>query len=194
MSANGVAAGSARDRVLERAFDVVERVGEDDGAAVHLGIEAGPGAELRQLVDRDVDLHRAAARLPLRDRGDEVVGELGSVDLVEERDLRMRRGDDDVGAQLFARVEHDTARASVLHIDARDARVGAHRRAERLGRVAQRARHAAHAAAREAPVAHLAVADVTDLVMRHHVRGARRTRPGPRADDAAHREHALHLR
>ena len=102
MSANGVAAGRPGDRILERAFDVVERVGEDDGAAVHLGIETGPGAELRQLVDGDVDLHRAAARLPLCDRGDEVVGELGLVDLVEERDLRVRRRDDDVGAQFFA--------------------------------------------------------------------------------------------
>ena len=112
MSAKGSAAARPADRVLERALDVVERLGEHDRAAVHLGIEAGLGGELGQPVDRDVDLHGAAAGLPALDRVDEVVGQLGAVDLVEERDLRVRRRDHDVGAQLLARLERHAAHAT----------------------------------------------------------------------------------
>ena len=83
---------------------------------------------------------------------------------------------------------------SVAHVDASDARVRADRGTERLRRAAQRAGDTAHPAAWKAPRTELAVADVADLVVRHHVRGARRTRPGPRADDAAHREDPAHLR
>ena len=68
MSANGSAAGAARNRVLERAFDVVERFGEHDRAAVHFGIEAGLRGELGEPIDRDVHLHRAAARCSSRYR------------------------------------------------------------------------------------------------------------------------------
>ena len=112
----------------------------------------------------------------------------------QERDLRMRRRDHDVGAQFLARFERHAAHATVVHVDAGDGRVGAHRGAVGDRGVAQRAAHPAHTALRESPRAELAVADVTDLVVRHHVRGAGRARTGPRADHAAHREHTLHLR
>ena len=62
------------------------------------------------------------------------------------------------------------------------------------GGVAQRPADRAHAALGESPRAELALADVADLVVRHDVRGPGRPRPGPRADHAADREHALHLR
>ncbi len=53
---------------------------------------------------------------------------------------------------------------------------------------------AAHPATGNPHDAELAVADVADLVVGHHERGARRARAGPRADDPAHREHTEHLR
>ena len=99
MSANGSARGAARDRVLERALDVVERLGEHDRAAVHLGVEAGLGGELGQPVDGDVHLHRAAARSSsARCRSTKSAGSSRAVDALQERDLRVRRGDHDVGA------------------------------------------------------------------------------------------------
>ena len=70
---------------------------------------------------------------------DEVGRERGAVDLVEERDLRMRRRDHDVGAQLLARLERHAAHAPVAHVDARDRRVGAHRRAVRRAAAARSA-------------------------------------------------------
>ena len=84
-------------------------------------------------------------------RSTKSVGQLGAVDLVEERDLRMRRRDHDVGAQLLARLERDTAHPPVAHVDARDRRVGAHDRAVRYGRVAQRAGSRRPCRLRESP-------------------------------------------
>jgi len=52
----------------------------------------------------------------------------------------------------------------------------------------------AHAAFGEAPVAQVAVADVADRVVRHHVGGARLVGPGPGADHAVDRERTLDLR
>ena len=73
-------------------------------------------------------------------RSTKSVGQLGAVDLVEERDLRMRRRDHDVGAQLLTRLERHAAHPPVAHVDARDGRVGAHGRAvrERRARAAPR--------------------------------------------------------
>ena len=80
------------------------------------------------------------------------------------------------------------------HVDTGNRCVRANVGAVGDGRVAECPRHSAHAAGGKTPRAELAVADVTDLVVRHHVRGARGARPGPRADHAADRQHALHLR
>ena len=188
--------GPARDRVLERAFDVVERFGEHDRAAVHLGVEAracavNSGSRSTATLTFTVPLRVFQRSM----RSTKSVGSSRALDLFEERDLRVRRRDDDVGAQLLARLERHAAHAAVAHVDARDRRVGAHGRAVRdRGASRSACADAAHAAFGEAPRSELAVADVADLVVRHHVRGARRARPGPRADHAAHREHALHLR
>ena len=190
----GRARGASRDRVLERALDVVEGLGQHDGAAVDVRIEAGLGAELGEPVDGDVHLDGAAARLPLRDRLDEVVRQRRRLDLLEEGDLRMRRRDHDIRAQLLARLEHDTRARSVPNVDAGDAASvrtvapndsAALRRAPVTPPIPPR---------RKAPRTEFAVADVADLVVRHHVGGARRTRPGPRADDAAHRQDTAYLR
>ncbi len=98
----GQGRGPARDRVLERAFDVVERLREHDRSAVHLGVEAGFGRELGKPVHGDVHLDGAAARAPMLDALDELRRQQGRVDVVAERDLRMRRRDDDIGSELLA--------------------------------------------------------------------------------------------
>ncbi len=49
---------------LAAAGQVVDRLGEHDGAAVNLGIEAGLARELGQAIEREVDLDRARARSP----------------------------------------------------------------------------------------------------------------------------------
>ena len=115
------------------------------------------------------------------------VGQLGAVDLAEERDLRVRGRDDERRAQLGAVVERDADDAAVAHEDPLDGRVGAHVGAEGLGRPADRVADRAHPAAREAPRPELAVADVADRVVQHDVRGAGLLRAGPRADDAVDR-------
>ena len=118
---------------------------------------------------------------------DEVGGQLVPVDLVEERDLRMRGRDHDVGAQLLARFEGHAARAAVAHVDARDRCVGAHGRAVRDRGVAQGLAHPAHAAFGEAPRAGWPSPASPTLwwAITYAVPGERG--PGPHADDAAHR-------
>ena len=187
MSANGSAAGAARDRVLERALDVVERLGEHDRAAVHLGVEAGLGGELGQPVDRDVHLHRAAARLPALDRGRR------SRRAARARSIWSRNVIFGCVAAITTSARSSSPTRAPRRGRGRCARRCGRparrcgRRAERDRGAAQRLAHRAHAAVGEAPRAELAVADVADLVVRHHVGGAGRARPGPRADDAADR-------
>ena len=67
------------------------------------------------------------------------------------------------------------------------ARVRADLGAERLRRGGTRVADGAHAALGIAPARDLAVADVADRVVHHHVRGAGRVRTRPRADDPVHR-------
>jgi hypothetical protein len=69
----------------------------------------------------------------------ERVGELASVELLEEGDLRMHRGDDDGGPQLLATGDDDATRAPVLREDALDGCVHADLGAERAGRLLARA-------------------------------------------------------
>ena len=194
MSANGHARGASERGVLERPFDVPHRLREHDRPAVHLRIEARLRRELGEAVEREVYLHGAAAGLPALDGGDEVLRELLPLDVLEERNLRVRRRDHGLGVDLLSPFEHDAGRAPAVHEDALDRCARPDRRAERLRRAPHRLRHAPHSPLGEPPHPHLPFADVADLVMRHHVRGARRARTGPRADDAAHRERPLQLR
>jgi hypothetical protein len=87
---------------LERAFDLVERAGQHDRAAVHLGVEPGLRRELGQPVDRDVHLDRAATRVPPLDVAHEVRRQIVAVDEVEERDLRVDGRHDGRCPQLVA--------------------------------------------------------------------------------------------
>jgi hypothetical protein len=52
--------------------------------------------------------------------------------VVQERDLGVRRRDDDLGAKLFARLERHAGDTPVAHVDACDRRVGADVHAVRL--------------------------------------------------------------
>ena len=129
MSANGQRGGPPRDRVLERTLDVGERLGEHDRATVHFRVEAGLRGELGKPIDGHVDFHGPAARLPTLDRRYEVVGKHRAIDLVEERDLRVRRRDHNVGAELLAGLQRDAEHAAVHHVDATDGRVRPYGRA-----------------------------------------------------------------
>ena len=162
---------------------------EHDRAAVHLGVEAGLGRELGQPVDRDVHLHRAAARsssarCARRSRSGSSARSMCS----QERDLRMRRGDHDVGAQLLARLERRRrARARCARRCARPARRCARSRRWRSRRRAApgsprpcRLRGSPTSRAGPSPTSPILWCAITYAV-------PGRARPGPRADDAAHR-------
>ncbi len=116
-----------------------------------------------------------------------VVGELRSLDLLQERDLRVDRGDHERRRQLLAAVERHADRAAVADQHALDARVRADLGAERLRGRGARVADRAHAALGIAPARDLAVADVADRVVHHHVRRAGRIGTRPRADDPVHR-------
>ena len=179
-------------RVLERLLRVVRGEAQLDRARVMvLELLAGLRLEVRQLADRDVDLDDAAPRLPALDVPHEIRRELVPVDQVEERDLRVDAADHDRGAELLTVVEDDADGASVADDDLLHAGPRADLAPERLGGRPDRAADAAHPALLEPPGAEVAVADVPDRVMEHHVGGARLVRTGPRPDHAVHREHAL---
>ena len=107
--------------VDERLLEVRHRVAElDRTAVVILDVRARVGGEARQLGEREVDLHRAAAALPVLEVLDEVVGELTVVELAQERDLRMRGRNHGVGHELGSVHQRDTHDAAPLHQDALD--------------------------------------------------------------------------
>ena len=89
------------DGVLECVLDVVEARREDDRAAVDVRVEPRRGAELGEPIQCKVDLDGAAAGLPPPDVGEEVIGQVGRVELLEERDLRVSGGHHGVGEDLL---------------------------------------------------------------------------------------------
>ena len=143
--------------------------------------------EHRQPVHGQVDLDGAAARLPAADIGDEVGGQLVGIEQVQERCLRVRRGDHGGRVDLRAGRERHPGRAAARVADAGHLGSGADLCPERPGRGGQRPRDAAHAATREPPRPGLTV-HVADVVVQGHVGAARRPRPGPRADHSRHRQ------
>src|SRR6185437_7363610 len=115
-------------------------------------------------------------------------------DVLQERDLRVQRGDDHLGVQFLAAVQHDAGGPAVGDQQPAYLRVGADLRAEAAGGGLDGGGHPAHAALLEAPVAQVPVADVADRVVRHHVGGARLVRAGPGADHPVDRKCTLDLR
>ena len=151
--------------ILERALGVVARQAQLDRAGVVvLQVRAGVRGEVRQLAHRHVDLHDARARLPVLDVEHEVLGQVGAIHQLEERDLGMHAAHHDRRAQFLAGVERDADGAAALDQDAFHPRVGADLGAERGGRVADRIGHRAHAALREPPVHGVAVAPPTSPI------------------------------
>ena len=191
MSANGSAAARPATASWNARFDVVERVGEHDRAAVHLGIEAGLGGELGEPVD--------ARRSPSRCR-------CASSSVRSRRRSRRAASARSIWSRnvIFGCVAAITTSArSSSPIRERDAgargrcarrcaatrRVGAHasRRTTRAAR-AQRVADRAHAADREAPRRRACPSPTSPILwcaITYAVPGERG--PGPRADHAADR-------
>src|SRR5204862_3049865 len=97
---------------------------------------------------------------PVLDVLDERRRELPPLDLLEERDLGVDRGDDDRRSELLATVERHADGAPIADQHAVDARVGSDLSAEGAGRARARVSHRAHAALGLAPARDFAVADV----------------------------------
>ena len=184
MSANGSSAGLPDDGLLERVLDVVERLREDDRAAVDRRVGIRIRRKHREPVQRQVDLHRAAAGAPAADVVDEPGRQLCRVHQAQERDLGVRGRDDHWRVDRFTAGQLHPRDPAVLGADARDLRSGPDLGPERPGRPGQRPADRAHAAAREPP------GGLADVVVQHHVRGPRRPRAGPRADHAGHGQQA----
>ena len=193
MSANGRAEAWPPTASWKAFSSSSSGVGEHDRSAVDLGVEARLAGEVGQPVHRQVHLHHAAAAAPPLDVVDEVGREGRAVHQLEEGDRGVRRGDDDGRGELLAGRQHHAGRDAARGADLGHAGRGADLGAERPGRRGHGLGDPTHAAAREAPGAGPAVAQVTDVVVSHHVGRAGRPRPGPGADDAAHGQQALDL-
>ncbi len=214
MSANGSHCRRARHRVLERALELVDRLGEHDRPAVHLGSNPGLHLNSGSRSSARVHLHRAAARAATAPSPcTKSSGRTRPVEVAQERDLRVHRGDHDVGIELLAAHERDAGDAAVPHLDPADLGARADLRAEPLRRRAHRRRSRRPCRPRGSPTSRAAGrrrrprppppppspaapgarrARVAELVVQHHVRRPRRARPRPRADHAAHGQRAAH--
>ena len=94
MSANG----SAEGRPATASWNAVSMSSRLSAStivpAVHLRVELGMAGEHRQPGQRQIDLHGAAAGLPAADVLDEIGRQHRRVEQPQERDLRVRGGDD----------------------------------------------------------------------------------------------------
>ena len=187
--------GSSAPGILEGRLDELHCWGHLDRTGVVLGLTATRvRREVGQLGQSQVDLHYATAGLPVLDVVDEVVGQFVARDLVQECGTGMQGGDHQRCVDLVAVVECDALNAAVAHQHFRYASLGADLGAEAAGRPGDRLRHRTHTALGITPASHLAVADVTDGVVRHDVGGAGLIGAGPRPDHAVDRQRALDLR
>jgi hypothetical protein len=185
----------AEPGILERGLDVLHRRRHLDRAGVVLGLfRARIRGEVRQLAQREIDLHHAASGLPVLDVVDELVGQLGGRKMVQERDLGMQRGDHQRGGDLVTVVQDDAAHFPATHGQPGNLCIRPDLGAETAGRARDGLRDTPHPAFGVSPTAELPVPDVADGVVRHDVGGARLVRPGPRSDHAVDRERAFDLR
>ena len=188
----GRAAGAG---VLEGRFDELHGRGHLHRAGVVLGLTATRiGGEARQLAQGQVDLHHPAAGLPMLDVVDEVLRQFVARDLIQERGAGMQRGHHQRRVDLVAVIERHALDPAVADQDFRHPRVGADLGAKAPCRAGDGIRHRTHTALGVTPATHLAVADVTDRVVRHDVGGSGFIRAGPGTDHAVDRERALDLR
>ncbi len=106
--------GATGDGVLERPFEIVDRLGQHDRAAVDRRIVAGLGAELGREAGRSLRLTfkdvAAADFLSALNRGDHGSPRpaLLALHVLQVRDLQVRRRPDHVGVGLVARLASRT--------------------------------------------------------------------------------------
>ena len=106
--AEGALRRPALPGVLEGPLHVLDGRGHLHRAGVVLGHRgAGVGGEVGQLGQGQVDLDHAAPGLPPLDVLDEVVGQLGGAQVVEEGRPGMEGGHHQRGHDLLAALEHD---------------------------------------------------------------------------------------
>ena len=152
--------------------------------------QARVAGELRQPVQGQVDLDGAAAGLPAPDVGHEVSGQHRRVEQPQERDLRVRGGDD--------RGRVDSSPLASVTPATRPSGSGSRPPPPRCGSRRRTTGPPAASAAVTRPSRRVGTPTRRPARPRrrcgggHHVRGARPTRPGPGADHAGHREQAEH--
>ena len=129
---------------------------------------AGQAGEVRQAVDRHVDLAGAAAELEAADLLLEVGGERAGLEEVQERDLGVGRGEHDGRLDLLAALQQDAGGAAVAGDDLPDRGLGADLGAQGLRGAGDRVGDAAGAALGDAPGAEGAV-DLAHVVVQEHV-------------------------
>jgi hypothetical protein len=150
------------------------------------GVLAGPGGEIGQFRERQVELARRAAHAEILDGLDEIIGEIFRVDELQEGPLGIGRREDDFGIEFLAALERDTraARPRTLDDDLRNRTIDPDLGPQRSCRVGDGAADPAGAALGETPGAEGAV-DLAHVVMQQHVSRPRRARTEEGADDAA---------
>ncbi len=151
---------------------------------------SGPAVEVRQGVEREVDLARRPTELVAPDVGDELVGQVLATDHVQKREVRVDARRDDLARQIVAILEHDADRGPVLDDDLRDARPGSDFGAGLARRAGDGVRDRAGSAAREPPRSEGPV-DLAHVVMQEHVGRAGRAHAQERADDPRRRHRRL---
>ena len=192
MSANGSVAGCPATASWSARLDVVERLGEHDRAAVHLGSNSGMAGELGsrstarltftvpdRLCHASMSATKSAGSSARSTRSRNEIFGCAVVTTVGARELRTV-GQRDADRPRRRATSMRATGASVRISAPNDAGRGRHRRG-----------HPAHAAAREAPRRGLA-AGLVDVVVQHDERGAGAARAGPGADHAGDAEHAAH--
>ncbi len=172
-------------RVVVRPLDVLHARTDRDGS-LEVGTLPGHAREVRGLLE----LRRGAFRVVGLDPANEVLGELGPLDELEERPLRVHARGHDLRLDAFAAGQLHADRAAIPHEDLADLRVRSDLHAEGSRGGCDRLADHPHAASDKPPrpegTVHLA-----HVMMDQHVGRAGRPRAQERPDDPARTHGAL---
>ena len=135
----------------------------------------GQRAEIRQAVQRQIDLARRAFAAVFADRIHKILRQRALIDQMQKRELRREIADHLLRVDLFPALEHHAARAAIDNLDVLHRRIGADLHASAARRRRNRFRNRAHAAAHEAPQSAVST-HASHHVMQQDVRGAGRAR------------------
>ena len=150
-----------------------------------------PGRVLGQLVERQVDLHRSAARAVALDVTHHLVGQVIASHQVEVGRLRVGIGNHTLGPNRRAVVELDPNRSSLrVDGDAGDVLTCADLGARLPRGLGDGGADATHSPFHPAPSSEMPV-DLTDPMVHEDVRGSGRHRPAPSSDDRLRGHRAL---